>query len=739
MSDSTKSADVKIAGMTCVMCAKTVENALMNIDGVESARVNHAAGTARVVFSGGYLDPSLMRAAVEDAGYTYIGVDDEDTGREEMVRSKELRNTRTKAIVGVSSGSLLMAMMYAPLDWPLPLHDIMLVVSLPFFIFVSFPIFRAAHHALKNKNLTMDVMYAMGIGVAYAASILGTFGILSRDFMFYETALMLAGFLMLGRFLEARARGKTSDTIKKLMHLNPDMAIVATDDGEKEIPTGDVRVGDIVIVKPGQRVPVDGSILSGDSHIDESMITGESVPVFRKAGDAVTGGTLNTNGALRVRAERIGRDTVIAQIIRLVKNAQSSRPPVQRIADTVVSYFIPVILAIAALSFIVWYFVAGQTLLFSSSVLISILVIACPCALGLATPTAVTVGIGRGAELGILIKQGEALETAGKLTSVIFDKTGTLTEGKPVVTDVKSYNCDEEELLRLAAGVEKSSSHPLADAVVHEAERRGIELDDVMAIENFPGFGIKGKVSGSDVCVGSVRFLTERGIFFNDDAIAAIERYENEGKTIIVCAKDGALIGVIAIQDVLKESAHNGVAALKKMNLSVAMITGDNPRTANTIARQAGIDEVIAGVMPGEKAAEVEKRQAGGRIVAFVGDGINDAPALARANVGIVMSQGTDIAVESGSIILMKNSPLDVAAALQLSIKVMRRIKQNIFWAFAYNMVLVPVAAGLLYPFFGITFRPELAGLAMALSSVTVVSFSLSLKRFNPSAYVARE
>jgi len=574
----------------------------------------------------------------------------------------------------------------------------------------------------------------MGIGVAFLASLLGTFEIvLTREFMFFETAIFLATFLTLGRYLETRAKGKTTAAIKRLIGLQPQTVIVIRDNVESEIPLESVVINDIVVVKPGSRVPVDGVVISGESYIDESMLTGESLPVFKQTGAKVVGGTLNQNGILHIRAERIGRDTVLAQIIRLVEQAQGSRPPVQRLADVAVSYFIPVILAIAILSFGFWYFVAEQTLLFALTAFISVLVIACPCALGLATPTAVTVGIGRGAELGILIKNGTVLEVAPRVTTVVFDKTGTLTTGKPLVTDIFPVGIATAELLRFAAAVEKNSEHPLSTAIVNYAKELGIAIPVSAKFAAFGGRGVTAYVDNRVIFSGTELFFQENKITISPDILVPAKKYTGEGKSIVFVAIDGQAVGVIAIADTLKDTATSAIEKLRKDGLKIAMITGDNRRTAQAIAAQVGIETVMAEVLPQDKATVIRQMQTRGEVVAFVGDGINDAVALAQANIGIAVGSGSDVALESGDIVLVKNDLNDVSAALQLSRKVMTRIRQNLFWAFAYNAALVPVAAGALYPLFGITFRPELGGLAMALSSVTVISLSLNLRRFNPA------
>jgi Cu+-exporting ATPase len=491
-------------------------------------------------------------------------------------------------------------------------------------------------------------------------------------------------------------------------------------------------MGDLLKVRPGERIPVDGEVVTGISYVDESMITGEPIPVEKNEGSEVIGGTVNTNSVLTFRATRVGRDTMLAQIVRMVEEAQGTKPPVQRIADTAVSYFIPAVLAIAFVSFGVWYLVVGNTLLFSLTALISVLVIACPCALGLATPTAVTVGLGRGAELGVLIKRGEALEIPDRLTMVIFDKTGTLTRGMPQVTDILPFGVSEETLLSFAAGVERNSQHPIAQAVLREAERRNVTLQEATGFDTIGGKGVIAQVLGESILIGNRALLRDRSIALSGEVDQAIAGLEGQGKTVMIVSTGAQIMGLIAVADTLKDRAGAAISALREMHLKVGMITGDNVRTAENIAHQIGIESVIAEVLPGDKAREVKHLQDSGEVVAFVGDGINDAPALAQADVGIAIGSGTDVAIESGDIVLMRDDLLDVVAAIQLSRKVMNRIKQNLFWAFAYNAALIPLAAGVLYPIFGITFRPELAGLAMALSSVTVVSLSLLLKGYIP-------
>jgi Cu+-exporting ATPase len=738
---------LKIGGMVCAMCVGALEIALKKLDGVVEVRVNLASEKAFVTFNPRMVGLEDMKKAILDTGYEFLGLEGEEAmaDREKEARQKDMADKKRRIIIGFAASLFLMALMYLPVHKIVPMQFamaypnfmslFMLIVSAPVFVYVSYPIFQAALRALANRNLDMDVMYGMGIGVAYGSSILGTFGIvLTSDFMFYETAVMLASFLTLGRYLEAGAKGKTSEAIKKLVGLAPKRATILRDGREIEVSIDEVMVGDLLMVKPGEKIPADGLVTAGESYVDEAMITGESVPAFKEPGSKVVGGTLNKNGSLQFSATRIGKDTVLAQIISLVEEAQGTRPAVQRIADRAVAYFIPTILTIAFAAFVYWYFVAHNTLLFSLTALISVLVVACPCALGLATPTAITVGIGRGAELGILIKSGEALEASDKLKVVAFDKTGTLTMGRPDVTDMAAFGVSEKEMLRLAASAERPSEHPLAEAVVRKAQELNLALEDASKFETLPGKGVLTKVDGRSVVAGNRMLFADLGIELLPKLLERASAYEEQGKTAMLIALDGRACGILAISDRLKESARQAVSDLQKMNLSVVMITGDNTRSAAAVAGQLGINEVLSEVLPEDKSQEIKRLQQSGSKVAFVGDGINDAPALAQADVGIAIGSGTDVAIETGEIVLMKEDLLHVVAAIELSRKVISRIKLNIFWAFAYNVALVPVAAGALYPAFGITFRPELAGLAMALSSVTVISFSLLLKKYIPPA-----
>jgi Cu+-exporting ATPase len=728
---------LRIGGMTCATCVETIGAALRDLSGVVSAEINLGTEQAVVTYNPSLTDVDAMGAAIEEAGYQFIGLaEDLSLQREDEVRNRDLTEKFRRFMVGFAVSVPLMALMYIPT--PVPMHElslVMLLISTLPFIYIAAPIFRAAYQALSHRVLNMDVMYAMGTGVSFGVSVLATFGILfPHEFQFYDTALMLASFLMLGRYLEARAKGKTSEAIRRLMDLAPATAMVVTDGVEHEVPVGDVVVGDVVVVRPGGRVPVDGAVLSGESHVDESMVTGEPIPVMRRAGDRIIGGTISTDGTFTFRAERVGKEMMLAQIIHMVSEAQASKPPAARVADRAVAYFIPAVLVFATSAALIWYFLLGSGLLFALTTFIAVIVVACPCALGLATPTAVTVGIGRGADLGILIRSGESLEEASRLTMVAFDKTGTLTRGEPSVTDTIGYGIDNKTLLGIAAAIEQHATHPIATAIMAYTDLQGARIGKATSFRSVSGKGATGEFLGEKVLIGNHLFVEEHGVPIGTDAAATISRLESEARTVVLVAAGGTLIGLIAVADAERPTTAAAVSEFRTMGLSVAMITGDNQRTADAIGKAAGIGRVLAGVLPADKAGEVRRLQEAGEVVAFVGDGINDAPALAQANVGIAIGGGTDVARESGDIILVRDDLLDAAAGVQLARKVMQRIRENIFWAFAYNGALIPVSAGILFPFTGFIFRPEFAALAMAASSVTVVSLSLLLKRYTPPA-----
>ena len=615
-----------------------------------------------------------------------------------------------------------------------------LIISILPFLYVSLPTLRAGFNGLVHKNLNMDVMYSMGITVAYISSILGTFNIvLDHSFMFYETAIMLPSFLLIGRYLEAKAKKKTSDSIRELIGLQPSAATLIELDSngnivsQKEVNIKEIQIGDILLVRPGDKIPVDGEVIGGHSYVDESMINGEPIPKAKRDGEEVFAGTINQDGVLHIKAKKIGSKTVLSNIIRLVEKAQSSRPPVQKLANTAVSYFIPTILTIAVVVFLLWYFVFDSTLLFALTTLISILVVACPCALGLATPTAVTVGVGRAAEFGILIKNGDTLENAGKIDVAAFDKTGTITEGQPEVDDVICYGISENELVELAASVEKNSNHPIAKAIVRKASDMNLELIQTSSFENITGKGLKAQVNDKDILAGNKKLLESQDIEIPQSVLEEYGRLEDLSKTIILIGVDREIKGILSLSDKIKANSKRTIEELHKMGIETYMLTGDNKKTASTVASAVGIDNVCAGVLPENKLDIVKNLQKEDKTVLFVGDGINDAPALTQANIGVAMGNGTDIAMESGDIVVMEGDLENVVAAVQFSKKVMTRIKENLFWAFAYNVILIPLAAGALYAGFGIMFMPEWSALAMALSSVTVISLSLALKGYVPA------
>ncbi len=750
---ATEKISLAIGGMHCASCSTIIQMSLGDLPGVTDASVNLATERASVTYKPDEVDKATIIKAVVDSGYTAIELtEDEGVDKQREEQEREYRSiVRTfmfslalsipllilsLPMMGIKAFGTMLSMQW--MDWPY--HTLVLfVLATPVQFIAGWRFYKGSWAALKNKTGNMDLLIALGTSAAYFYSVAATFFIKDGE-VFYETAALLITFVLLGKLLEMRAKGKTSDAIKKLMGLSPKTARVLRDDAEVEIPIEEVRVDDIVIVRPGEKIPVDGEIIEGSTSIDESMITGESVPIDKREGNDVIGVTINKNGFIKFKATKIGKDTVLAQIIKLVEDAQGSRAPIQRFADQVSAYFVPAVVAISVLTFIVWYAVGGgpDRFVFALMAGTAVLVIACPCALGLATPTAIMVGTGKGAENGILIKGGEALETAHKLKAIVFDKTGTLTTGQPAVTEIvslaggeTSIEHDEAGILRLAAGLEQGSEHPLAEAVVKKAKEDGLAGAAVKDFEALPGFGVRGTVEKHPILFGNRKLMSGQGInvaAFEKD----IEVLETQGKTVMILAIDGYPAGLIAVADTIKDNAREAVEKLRSMGIDVAMITGDNSRTAAAIAAQAGIDWVLAEVLPEDKAKEVKKLQDEGKVVAMVGDGINDAPALAQADVGIALGSGTDIAMETGEIVLIKNDIRDVVTAVELSKATIRKIKANMFWALFYNVLGIPIAAGVLYPFFHMMLRPEIAGAAMALSSVSVVTNSLLLRRFKP-------
>ncbi len=712
--------------------ARKIVSAAENCDGVISVQPDLAGGVVTVRYNPAVAASRSIGKTLSGSGYVVriLSDDSEGEGSPEKALRKEQRLRIIRCSAAFAFSLPLMASMLAGIAL-LP-HHLIPFIALPVFVFVALPIYRAAFAALLTRSLTMDVMYALGISTAVVASLLDTLGVTgAHHFMLYDTAVMLAGFLTLGRFLEARARGRTGDSIRKLIGLQVATATIDDQGTLRTVPVEQVVVGATVIVRPGDKIPVDGLVIDGESSVDESMITGEPLPVVKKAGATVVGGTLNRSGVLRFTAQRVGSETMLASIIRMVREAQGSKPPLQRLADTAVAWFIPVVLAIALITFVVWYVVLGAALPFALSVMIAVLVVACPCALGLASPTAVTVGIGRAAELGILVRNGEVLEKASRITTVVFDKTGTLTEGKLTIAGVRPVGTTGERLLGQIAAVEANSRHPIAEAIVAETAVRGIAPAPCSAFTSIDGKGVRGTVDGKLVAAGNRAMMADEGV---DIAVvsAFADDFEKRAMTVVFCAVDGKMLGCIGMADVVKADAHRAIEVFGNMGIATVLLSGDSSRSVSAVAEQLGIASIRAEVLPQDKAEEVKRLQLAGEKVAFVGDGINDAPALAQADVGIAIGSGTDVAMESAEIVLVKSSPVDGATALQLGQAVYRKIRGNLFWAFAYNSALIPLAAGLLYPLWHIVFKPELAGLAMAMSSVTVVTRSLLLRRFTP-------
>ncbi|MBA2859771.1 cation-translocating P-type ATPase [Methanococcus maripaludis] len=717
---------LKISGMTCAVCVKTIEKSVSKMDGVESIVVNLLDESAVINFDPKIVSIEDIGIKIERLGYEVLGIAEEV---EELPNKEtELKEKLKKIIVGAVFSITLFSMMYIQIPYK---PYLAFLVSIPPLIYIALPIFKVGFNSLKVKSLNMDVMYSLGMGVAYISALLVTLGLLPMNFMFYDTTIMLATLLTLGRYLEERAKGRTSEAIKKLMGLQVKTAKVIRNNEELEIPIENVIVGDTLLIRPGEKIAVDGIVFEGDSYVDESMITGEPIPNPKKKGDSVIGGTINKNGILKITAEKIGKDTVLSQIIQLVKNAQISKPDIQNLADKAVSYFIPVVFTIALISSLYWFFNGG--ILLAVTTFISVMVIACPCALGLATPTAITVGVGRGAEFGILIKDSKVFDVAGNLKCMIFDKTGTITKGEPEVDEIIS-DYSKEEVLLIAGTLEKNSEHPLALAILKKADELNISLSEPEKFESITGMGITGIIKDQKVLVGNRRLMEENNISINEDYNKEISRLEENAKTVIIVAIEHRIIGIMGISDKIKENAKITVQNLREMGIESYMVTGDNEKAAKVIGKEVGILEnhIFSNVLP-EKKAEIVKsiKENANGYVEFIGDGINDAPALSTADVGIAVGSGTDIAIESGEVVLMNDDLKYVTGFVKLSKRVLKQIKLNLFWAFAYNSILIPVAAGALYSY-NIRFEPELAAFAMTLSSITIIGLSLLLKRYDP-------
>ncbi len=717
---------LKISGMHCASCSTILTRALQKVDGVKSAVVNYSTEKGTVTFDSAKTNDQELVQAVQKKGYGAEVLGEENYAHEEKLRAKEIQKLKTKLIT--SSALALPALIIGMFLTILPYKEYILwALSTPIQFYIGYPFYRGTWAALKNKSANMDSLIAIGTSAAYFYSVYATL-FTSGGHQYFEISAILITLVLLGKYLETLAKGKTSQAIAKLVKMGAKTATVIRKGKEMNISIEEVVVGDIVMVKPGEKIPVDGIIIEGHSSIDESLVTGESMPIGKKKGDTVIGSTINKQGAFTFKATKVGKDTTLARIVKLIEDAQGKKAPIQRFADQVSAYFVPIVIGIALFTFLVWFFIAGAKLEFALITAVAVLVIACPCALGLATPTSIMVGTGKGAAHGILIKGGDALEAAHKIKFVVFDKTGTITKGKPEVTEViPSKGTNERKILEIAASLEKNSEHPLAEAIVQQAKLKNISLKRVSRFQTLIGRGVKAKISSKEYHLGNVRLMKEKKVLLSSFS-STIENLEGEGKTVMVLAEGKKVLGLIAVADEIKEDSPLAVAMLKRMGIISYMITGDNRRTAQAIAKKAGIDKFFAEVLPEDKVAHVKELQKRGK-VAMVGDGLNDAPALAQADIGIAMGSGTDVAMETGNIVLMRNSLPDVPRAIKLSKMTMAKIKQNMFWALFYNVLGIPIAAGVLYPFTGWLLNPMFAGGAMALSSVSVVTNSLLLRR----------
>ena len=748
---TTRKSIFPVTGMMCATCVAHVEEALKNVPGVVSAVVNLGSEKATVEYLES-TDYSELKKAVTDAGYE-LGAELKALEDVSETSRREIRKIRDRFIFAAILTIPIIVMMLTPSFKGM--EYLLWALATPVQFWAGWRFYKGAWGALKHRTTDMNTLIAVGSSAAYIYSVIATLfpGVFTSSglaaHVYFDTSSAIITLILLGRYLEARAKGQTSEAIKKLIGLQPKTAIAIRDGQEKQIPIEEVLTGDLVLVKPGERVPVDGILREGYSSLDESMITGESIPVEKKPGDEVIGATINKTGSFKFEATKIGKDTTLARIVRLVEEAQGSKAPVQRLADIIASYFVPIVIGIAIVTFLVWFFTGpSPQLTYGFLNFVAVLVIACPCALGLATPTAIIVGTGKGAEHGILIRSADTLERAHKINAVLLDKTGTLTQGKPAVTDIiVKAGYTKDEILRLSASAEKNSEHSLAEAIVKEAALKSLMLSPAIEFSAIPGLGIEATVDGKKLLLGNLKLIQERKLVMDDLEIQANELWF-QGKTVMFVGIDGQIAGLIALADTIKPDAANVVRQLHKMGIEVAMVTGDNQRTAEAIAKQAGIKRIFADVLPEHKADEVKKLQSEGKVVAMVGDGINDAPALAQADVGIAIGTGTDVAMETGDITLIRGELNGIATAILLSKRTMRTIRQNLFWAFAYNVILIPIAAGILYLAFrngnvpsGLKFilgdhgflNPIMAAAAMALSSITVVTNSLRLRTFKPA------
>jgi Cu+-exporting ATPase len=771
-SETTK-LEFPVSGMHCAACQARVQRALEKAPGVNSAVVNLMTGSATVAFDPAATSAEALLETVRGTGYGAELPDPSRSAQEEQeardaAREAEFRDLKKKAIVSLVAGAIAML-----ISMPLMAHHvgvspdpfmswvmrhvspaleavfpwlyaassslllgILLVFTLGTMLWAGRHFYTGAWNSFRHHSADMNTLIAVGTGAAFLYSLVATFapGIFTSHGLapdvYYEAVIIIIALILVGNALEARAKHQTASALRGLAGLQPGSARVIRNEQEMDIPIREVAHDEIVVVRPGERIPVDGVVVSGASAVDESMLTGESMPVAKQAGDAVIGGTVNRTGSFRLRATTLGKDSVLARIVTLMREAQGSRAPIQRLADRISAVFVPVVISIAIATFVTWFLTSGEgSVVRAFAAAVAVLIIACPCAMGLAVPTAVMVATGRGAERGVLIKGGEALERAGAVDTVILDKTGTITEGRPTVTDIVTVgDIDERELLRLAASLERASEHPLADAIIAAAKERGITLDEALNFESVTGKGVLGWVGGCEVIAGTEALLKEHHV---DVAPLSAQRsaLSAQLRTVVLIAADGQPAGLLAIADPIKETSRAALAELRKLGLDLVLLTGDNEQTGKVIASKVGIERVVANVLPEGKVEEVKRLQAEGHVVAMAGDGINDAPALAQADIGIAMGTGTDIAMDAGDVTLMRGDLTGVADAIRLSRRTMRTMKQNLFWAFIYNVVGIPIAAGVLYPAFGILLSPVIASAAMAMSSVSEVSNSLRLKR----------
>jgi len=712
---------LQILGMHCPACAQRIESGLSRVDGIIEAKVNFSSREAIVRLDLDRINVEEIKGVIKRVGYEAVEGEEETSAEE---RKKAIRRRLLLIFFGLALTIPIAVISYF-LDFP-EKKLLLLVLTTPVQFIVGWHFYTGAYNSLRNRFADMNVLVALSASAAYFYSLFSTFFIDGP--VFYEASAVVVTTITFGMLLEEMAVEKTGETIKELMELQPKTAIVARNGNEIEVPVEEVEVGDIVIVRPGEKIPVDGIVVDGHSFIDESMITGESVPVEKNVGDTVFSATINKTGALKFRAVKVGRETTLAQIVRLTREVQTSKAPIQRLADKVVNFFVPIVIIVAVGAFAIWYFFFQNGIL-ALTTLVSVLVIACPCALGIATPAAIMIGVGKGAENGILIKNSAVLEVVKELDTVVFDKTGTLTKGKLEVTDIVAE--DKQHVLKVAAVAEKRSEHPVGEAIIKKAESEGINVSEPDSFEALPGLGVAVKFERKKILVGNRALMRNHKVPI-ENLENYVEKLEKEGKTVLIVAVDGKAAGLLAVSDTIKEHSKDAVKTLQEMKLKVVMLTGDTKRTAEAIAKQLGINEVLAEVLPAEKVDEIRKLQNQGRFVAMVGDGINDAPAITQANVGIAIGGGTDIAMEAGDMVLVKDDPRDVAVSIKLSKKTLQKIKQNLFWAFFYNMLTIPLAAGILYPSLGILVRPEIAAATMILSDITVVGNSMLLKRWKP-------